>query len=52
MNTTYAILETSQVPSGSEPTVICYEDTFEEAKSTIEHLRKIDALGFYEMCEA
>lgn len=52
--TLYAILETSFVPFGHEPTILCYEDSYEDALATIAFLQaQPDASEFcYELCEA
>jgi hypothetical protein len=51
---TYCILETSFVPFGHEPTILCYEDGYEAALATVEWLKaQPDAAEFcYEFCEA
>lgn len=51
---TYCVLETSFVPFGHEPTIICYEDSYEAALATIEWLNsQPNASEFsYEFCEA
>jgi hypothetical protein len=52
--TLYAILETSFVPFGHEPTILCYEDSYEAALATVEWLKnQPEASEFcYELCEA
>lgn len=49
---TYAILETSLVPYGHEPTVLWYADTYEQAVEYIRTLEIEDSEGCYEFCEA
>ena len=51
---TYCILETSFVPFGHEPTILCYEDSYEAALATVEWLKnQPDSEEFcYEFCEA
>lgn len=51
---TYCVLETSFVPFGHEPTILCYEDSYEAAVATVEWLKsQPEASEFcYELCEA
>jgi hypothetical protein len=50
----YCILETSFVPFGHEPTILCYEPSYEAALATVEWLKtQPDSEEFcYELCEA
>jgi len=48
------VLETSRVPFGYEPTLICEEPSLEEALATVAFLRSQEGSEefYYETCEA